>query len=178
MSDVTRRDLLAWPALAGGLAALAGLVWAYVAPSDLLKVIATSSGPVAVPDAMQTEAYIAADGIAALLLGGVGLVLTIVIVVRWRTRPLVALVFGIGCGVVGALIFWWIVSAIHATEVAAYPTVLIDGSHPSAPRTVRMPAIYVLWPLVAALVVTVQGVILWVIDRPKAIADDTSDVAA
>ena len=174
MSDVTRRDWVAWPALAGGLAALAGLVWAHVAPSDLLKVIMTSSGPVAVPDAMQTEAYIAADSIAALLLGGVGLVLSIIIALRWRTRPLVALAFGIGCGVVGAIIFWWIVSAIHVTEVAAYPTVLIEGSHPYAPRTVRMPAIYVLWPMLAALVVTVQGVILWVIDRPKATTDEPS----
>ncbi|CAB4923806.1 unannotated protein [freshwater metagenome] len=174
MSDVTRRDLVAWPALAGGLAALAGLVWANVAPSDLLKVVMTTGGAVVVPDGMQTEAYIAADGIAALLLGGVGLVLSIIIVLRWRTRPLVALVVGISCGVVGALIFWSIVSAIHATEVAAFPTVLVEGSHPYAPRTVRMPAIYVLWPMVAALAVTVQGVILWVIDRPKPAVDDAA----
>ena len=175
MSYVTRRDLLGWPALAGGLAALAGLVWAYAAPSDLLKVIMTADGPVAVPDAMQTEAYIAADGIAALLLGGVGLALSIVIVLRWRTRPLVALVFGIGCGIVGALIFWWIVSAIHSTEVAAFPTVLVEGSSPYAPRTVRIPAIYVLWPMLAALMVTLQAVILWVTDRPKTTADDAAD---
>jgi hypothetical protein len=56
--------------------------------------------------------------------------------------------------------------------VAAYPAVLIEGSHPQAPRTVRMPAIYVLWPMLAALVVTVQTVILWVIDRPKAAEDE------
>jgi len=178
MSHVTRRDLLAWPALAAGLAALAGLVWVFAAPSDLLKVIMTSNGPVAVPEAMQTEAYIAADGIAALLLGGVGLALSIVIALRWRARPLVALVFGIGCGLVGAVIFWWIVSAVHATEVAAYPAVLIEGSNPVAPRTVRMPAIYVLWPMLAALVVTVQTVILWVIDRPKATADEASEPVA
>ena len=172
MSHVTRRDLVGWPALAAGLAGLVGLVWAYAAPSDVLKVIMTPNGPVAVPDAMQTEAYIAADGIAALLLGGVGLILSIAIVFRWSSRPLVALVFGVGCGFVGALVFWWIVSAIHATEVAAFPAVLIEGSNPVAPRTVRMPAIYVIWPMLAALVVTVQTVILWVIDRPKAAEDE------
>jgi hypothetical protein len=35
-----------------------------------------------------------------------------------------------------------------------------------------MPAIYVIWPMLAALVVTVQTVILWVIDRPKAAEDE------
>ena len=60
MPDVRRRDL-GWLALAAGLGALVGLTWALWAPRDVLKIV----NGIAVPDAMQSESYIAADGIAA-----------------------------------------------------------------------------------------------------------------
>lgn len=172
MPDVRRRDV-GWLALAAGLGALAGLAWALWAPRDVLKIV----NGFAVPDAMQSEAYIASDGIAFLLLLVIGALFSVALVLRWRMRPLVALGVGILCGAAGSLVFWIIATAVHAADVAAFPSILVPGSHPLAPLTIRMPAVYVTWPLAAAIVVAVQALVLWIVDRPDEQPGDDIDDA-
>ena len=162
MPDVRRRDL-GWLALAAGIGAIVGLAWAQWAPRDVLKIV----NGVAVPDGMQSEAYIASDGIAVLLLLAAGLLLTLALVLRWRARPLVVLLLGLASGAVGSIVFWIIAASVHAAELAAFPTTLIPGSHPLAPLTIRMPAVYLAWPFAAALVAAVQALALWAMERPE-----------
>jgi hypothetical protein len=148
-------------ALGAGLGALAGWIWALTAPRVLLEYFA--SGPV--PEGYQEEGYISSDGIAALLMVGVGMLLAAVLIPLRPRAPLQVL----GLGVVGALLaavpLWGIVTAVHAAEVAAFPTGLVDGALVEAPRDIRMAAVYLLGAITVALIATVQAAALWVIPR-------------
>lgn len=168
VADALRPRTLAWLALASGAGALAGLLWSLWAPRDVLKVV---NGQ-AFPDGMQSEAYIAAEGIATALLVAFGILITAAIVARWRRQPLIALTVAAASAVVGSVVFWIIATAVHAAQVAQFPTVLVPGTHPLAPLTVRMPAVYITWLLTAVVIVAIQALVLWVIDRPDSEPDD------
>jgi hypothetical protein len=160
---VLRTVIGVW-ALGAGLGALAGWVWALTAPRVVLEYF--TSGPV--PEGYQEEGYVSSDGIAALLMIGIGALLAAVLISLRPRAPLQVL----GVGVVGALLaalpMWGIVTAVHAAEVAAFPTGLADGALVDAPRDVRMTAVYLLGAIAVALIATVQAAVLWAIPRRTA----------
>lgn len=162
-ASVVRTMVGVW-ALGAGLGALAGWIWTLAAPRVLLEYFA--SGPV--PEGYQEEGYIGSDGVAALLMIGIGALLAAVLILLRPRAPLQVL----GLGVVGALLaalpLWGIVTAVHAAEVAAFPTGLVDGALVDAPRDVRMMSIYLLGAITVALIATVQAAVLWVIPRRTA----------
>lgn len=162
-------------ALAAGLGALSGWVWARFTPRVLLEFF--TSGPV--PEGYQEEGYISSDGIAGLLMVAVGLLLAVLLIVLRPRAPLRVLAIGVVGALIAAVPLWLIVRGVHAAELAAFPTGLADGTLVSAPRDVRMPAVYLLGSITVALVATLQAIVLGLLpSRYGGEVDGAADGAA
>lgn len=145
-------------ALAAAAGALAGWLWAALAPRVLLEYFAAGS----VPEGYQEEGYMAGDGVAGLLLIVVGVLIAVGLMILRPRQPLQVLAVGVPAALLAAVSLWLVVRGVHAAEVAAFPRDLPDGALVDAPRTVRMPATYLLGAITVALLVTGQALALQV----------------
>jgi len=160
VSPGVRLALGTW-SLAAGLGALAGWLWVLLTPRVLLEFFPSGS----VPEGYQEEGYISSDGIAGLLMVAVGAVVATLLVAARPRLPLHVLAVGVFGALLAAIPLWLIVRGVHAAELTAFPTGLQEGALVEAPRTVRMPAVYLLGAITVALVATVQAIILWLWPR-------------
>lgn len=147
-----------------GLGALLGFVWEALAPRVAL-VVASDGNPY--PEGYQPEGYMTDDGIAALLCAAAGLVvgLAALWVVR-RVVPrdralLVALVGVLILGAVGACALWWTGERLGSFDFDATLATSPEGTTLTAPLTLRMPGVLVLWPLASVVVVFVAALGDW-----------------
>lgn len=147
-----------------GLGALLGLVWEALAPRVSL-IVASDGKPY--PEGYQPEGYMTDDGIAALLCLAAGLIMGIAAV--WVSRRiaardhalLVALVSVLVLGTVGALALWWTGETIGSFDFEALLASSPEGTAVTAPLTLRMPGVLVLWPMAAVLVVFLAALGDW-----------------
>ena len=147
-----------------GLGALLGFVWEALAPRVVL-VVASDGNPY--PEGYQPEGYMTDDGIAALLCLAAGLVvgLAAVWVVR-RVAPrdralLIALAGVLVLGAVGAGALWWTGERLGAVDFDATLAASPEGTTLTAPLTLRMPGVLVLWPLASVVVVFIAALGDW-----------------
>ncbi len=147
-----------------GLGALLGFVWEALAPRVAL-VVASDGNPY--PEGYQPEGYMTDDGIAALLCLAAGLVvgLAAVWVVR-RVAPrdralLIALAAVLVLGAVGAGALWWTGERLGAFDFDATLAASPEGTTLTAPLTLRMPGVLVLWPLASVVVVFLAALGDW-----------------
>lgn len=153
------------------LGALLGLAWEALAPRVTL-VVASDGKPY--PEGYQPEGYMTDDGIAALLCLVAGLILGVAAV--WVSRRitsrdhalLVALVSVLVLGAVGALALWWTGEAVGAFDFDALVASSPEGTSLTAPLTLRMPGVLVLWPMAAVLVVFLAALGDWWRGRSRA----------
>ena len=149
---------------AAGLGAVLGWVWEALAPSVSL-VVASDGKPY--PEGYQPEGYMTDDGVAALLCLAAGLIMGIAAV--WVSRRivsrdhalLVALVSVLVLGTVGALALWWTGEAIGSFDFDAVVASSPEGTVLTAPLTLRMPGVLVLWPMAGVLVVFLAALADW-----------------
>ena len=147
-----------------GLGALLGLVWEALAPRVSL-IVASDGKPY--PEGSQPEGYMTDDGIAALLCLAAGLVMGIAAV--WVSRRiaardhalLVALVSVLVLGTAGALALWWTGETIGSFDFEALLASSPEGTAVTAPLTLRMPGVLVLWPMAGVLVVFLAALGDW-----------------
>ena len=147
-----------------GLGALLGLVWEALAPRVTL-VIASDGRPY--PEGYQPEGYMTDDGIAALLCLAAGLVTGLAAV--WVSRRigsrdhalLVALASVLVLGAVGALALRWAGEAAGSFDFDALVASSAEGATVTAPLTLRMTGVLVLWPLAGVLVVFLASMGDW-----------------
>ena len=148
--------------------ALLGLAWEALAPRVTL-VVASDGKPY--PEGYQPEGYMTDDGIAALLCLVAGLILGVAAV--WVSRRitardhalLVALVSVLVLGAVGALALWWTGEAVGAFDFDALVASSPEGTSLTAPLTLRMPGVLVLWPLMSVAVVFITALGDWLRGR-------------
>lgn len=161
-----RRLAAALIALIGVLAlgALLGVLWESLAPRITL-VVAADGQPY--PEGYQPEGYMTDDGIAALLCIAAGLIVGLVAV--WAARRTVrddrALLAALGSvivlGAVGALALGWTGVSLGGFDLDAVVASSEPGAQITAPLSLRMSGVLVLWPLASVTVVFVAALADW-----------------
>ena len=154
-----------------GLGALLGVAWESLAPRVVLVVAGDGN---AYPEGYQPEGYMTDDGIAALLCVAAGLVLGMVAV--WVARRTMArdhaLLGALGgvlvLGTLGAAAMWWTGERLGGFDLAAVVAESAEGSSITAPLSLRMPGVLVLWPLASVVVVFLAALADWWRGRPAA----------
>jgi len=147
-----------------GLGALLGLVWEALAPRVTL-IVASDGKPY--PEGYQPEGYMTDDGIAALLSIAAGLVVGVAVV--WVARRIAsrdhALLVALGSvlvlGAAGAVALWWTGETVGGFDFDALLASSPEGTSLTAPLTLRMPGVLVLWPLASVVVVFVVALADW-----------------
>ncbi|MFM9136094.1 MAG: hypothetical protein ACKOT0_11825 [bacterium] len=147
------------------LGALLGLLWVRLAPRVELFV----SGGKGYPQGFQPEGYMTADGLAALLCAGAGVVVgvAVTLVVRRRVAAedprwaYLALALGVLLGVVGAASLWLTGVLLGTTDYEAQLAVAADGDTLVAPLRLRIPGVLLLWPIASVAVTFIVALFDW-----------------
>lgn len=169
MPGLKARDGAALVALAGGLGALLGVAWWWIAPRVVLDVY----GDLAYPAEYQPGGYIADEGWAAIagILGGVVMIL----IAGWASRrrrgqwwDMSVLGWSVLAGLVGAVFVWVVGEGLGSVDVEAAIAAAGDGGSFEAPLRLRMPGVLFLWPLASAVVFAGVSIVAWIIDRTHA----------
>jgi len=153
-----RRLVACLVALVGAvsLGALLGVIWEALAPRVSL-VVASDGKPY--PEGYQPEGYMTDDGIAALLCLAAGVVVGVAAV--WVSRRittgdralLVALASVLVLGAAGAFALRWTGEVVGGFDLEALVASSPEGATITAPLTLRMTGVLVLWPLASVIVV-------------------------
>jgi hypothetical protein len=144
--------------------ALLGVIWEALAPRVTL-VIAGDGRPY--PQGYQPGGYMTADGIAALLCLGAGVIVGLAAV--WIARRAVAPAYSIpvalgaslALGVVGAVALMWTGQRLGYIDLDAVVAAGAVGDTITAPLRLRMSGVLVLWPVASALVVFIAALGDW-----------------
>jgi len=150
---------------AAALGVLLGLLWVRLAPRVELFV----SGGKGYPQGFQPEGYMTADGLAALLCAGAGIVVGIAVTLVVRRRvdaedprwAYLALALGVLLGVVGAGSLWLTGVLLGTTDYEAQLAVAVDGDTLVAPLRLRIPGVLLLWPIGSVSVTFVVALFDW-----------------
>ena len=165
------------------LGALLGLLWVRLAPRVELFV----SGGKGYPHGFQPEGYMTADGLAALLCAGAGVVVGIAVTLVVRRRvdaedprwAYFALALGVLLGVVGAGSLWLTGVLLGTTDYEAQLAAAVDGDTLVAPLRLRIPGVLLLWPIASVSVTFVVALFDWGRHalRSRSSSDDGPDLA-
>lgn len=134
-----------------------GVLWWALAP----RVPVVVSGVDARPDGFQPEGYLAADVAFMGLAIVAGLIVTIGLARMRREDLLGVLLAALLAGAVGTAVMWFVgtwLGSVNVEELigTSETEIVIDG-----PLTLSLPAAFAMWPLAAAVVVTVLAVGDW-----------------
>lgn len=127
-----------------------GVLWWQLAP----RVPVVVSGTDARPDGFQPEGYLAADVAFMALAVLAGLIVTIGLARMRREDLLGVLLAALLAGIIGTAVMWFVGTRLGSVDIEGLigtteGEVVVDG-----PLTVSLPAVFAVWPLVAAMVVT------------------------
>lgn len=135
-----------------------GVVWWRLAPRVPLVVRAG----VSVPQTYQPEGYLAADAAFGVLALIAGIAITIGLANMRREHLASVLVAGLLAGVVGTAAMWFVGTRLGSVDIQGLSATTNDNLVFDAPLRVAMPGMFVMWPLGAALVVTILAMGDWI----------------
>jgi hypothetical protein len=149
----------------GGLAGAAlGVLWWQLAP----RVPIVVKGDDVRPDVFQPEGFFAADVAFTALAVVAGLIVTIGLA-RMRREDLIGvLVAALLAGAIGTFVMWFVGTRLGSVDIEGLigtteSEIVVDG-----PLTVSLPAAFVVWPLIAAITVTLLALGDWLSQRRSA----------
>jgi hypothetical protein len=146
----------------GGIAGAAlGVVWWQLAP----RVPVAVNGSDARPDGFQPEGFFAADVAFMVLALVAGLIVTIGLARMRREDLLGVLVAALLSGAIGTFVMWIVGTRLGSVDIEGLmgtteAEIVVDG-----PLTVSLPAAFLVWPLVAAITVTLLALGDWLSQR-------------
>jgi hypothetical protein len=149
----------------GGLAGAAlGVLWWQLAPRVPLVV----NGDDVRPDVFQPEGFFAADVAFTALAVVAGLIVTIGLARMRREDSIGVLVAALLAGAIGTFVMWFVGTRLGSVDIEGLigtteSEIVVDG-----PLTVSLPAAFVVWPLVAAITVTLVALGDWLSQRRSA----------
>lgn len=142
----------------GAVSGLAlGVIWWRLAPRVPL-VVRTG---VTYPANYQPDGYLAADVSFAVLALLAGLAVTIGLLVMRREHPMSVLLASLLAGAVGSVLMWFVGSRLGSVDIEGLIATTMDESVIEAPLKVSMPALLLVWPITAALVIFVVSFSDW-----------------
>lgn len=144
--------------LVSGLAL--GVVWWRLAPRVPLVI----QQGVSFPEGYQPEGYLAADAAFGLLGFIAGVAITIGLANMRRDRLLSVLVAGIGSGLIGTAAMWFAGTRLGSVDIEGLIATAEAQLVAEAPLRVAMPGMFLMWPVAAALVVTILALGDWVVE--------------
>ena len=149
-------------AITGVVSGLAlGVIWWQLAPRVPLVV---RSGN-ALPLDYQPDGFLAADVSYALLALLAGISVTIGLLVMRREHPISVLVGGLLAGAIGSVLMWFVGTHLGSVDIAGLVATTADETVVEAPLKVTMPALLLLWPIAATLVIVVVTFTDWWAER-------------
>lgn len=158
--SVERRPLAV---LAAGLVvglvsgAALGVVWASLAP----RVPVAVGGDAATSD-FQPEGFIAAD-VAFGVLGIVaGVAVTIGLAYMRREHLLSVLLAALASSAVGTVAMWFVGTRLGSVDIEGLQATTVSELVVDGPLQVSLPAVFLMWPISAAVVVTVLALSDWI----------------
>lgn len=128
-----------------------GVLWWRLAPR-VPVLISTEEG--ATPG-YQPEEYIGADVAYGALALIAGLVITIGLVRMRRDQLLSVLLASVMAGVIGSVAMWFVGTRLGSVDIEGLIATTTESITVDGALVVTLPGVYVVWPLVAALVVTI-----------------------
>ncbi len=134
-----------------------GVVWWRLAP----RVSVVVRPDAVFPANYQPDGYIGADVAYAALACIAGVAVTIGLVNIRREHLLSSLWSAILSGAIGSALMWLVGSRLGSVDIAGLSATIDDKVVVDAPLSLTMPAILLVWPATAALVVTVVAFADW-----------------
>jgi hypothetical protein len=148
--------------LVSGLAL--GVVWWQLAP----RVPVVVQPGAAFPQSYQPEGYLAADATFGLLGLIAGVAITIGLANMRREHLASVLVAGLLSGAIGVAAMWFVGTRLGSVDIAGLSATTSQDVVVDAPLEVAMPGMFLMWPLGAALVVTILALSDWLVDLRSA----------
>ena len=137
-----------------------GVLWWRLAP----RVSVVVRPDTVFPATYQPDGYIAADVAFAVLALVAGIAVTIGLI-RMRREHLIASLFAsLLAGCVGSALMWFVGTRLGHVDIEGLSATITDKVTVDAPLQLTMPAVLLVWPIAAALVVTVVALVEWVGD--------------
>lgn len=140
-----------------------GVVWSALAPRVPLVIAPESASP----QGFQPEEYLASD-IAFGILGLVaGVAITIGLAYMRREHLISVLVAALLSSALGTAAMWFVGTRLGSVDIEGLQAtttseIIIDG-----PLTVSLPAVYLMWPVASALIVTVLALSDWIAELKR-----------
>lgn len=144
--------------LVSGLAL--GVVWWRLAPRVPLVIQQGTS----YPEGFQPEGYLAADAAFGLLAVIAGVAITIGLANMRRERLLSVLIAGLMSGVIGTAAMWFAGTRLGSVDIDGLLATTETQLVAEAPLRVAMPGMFLMWPIAAALVVTILALGDWIVE--------------
>ena len=144
--------------LVSGLAL--GVVWWRLAPRVPVVVQPGS----AFPQGYQPEGYLAADATFGLLGLIAGVAITIGLANMRREHLASVLVAGLLSGAIGVASMWFVGTRLGSVDIEGLSATTTEHVVVDAPLKVAMPGMFLMWPLSAALVVTILALSDWLVE--------------
>lgn len=144
--------------LVSGLAL--GVVWWALAPRVPLVV----KPGVSFPQAYQPEGFLAADAAFGLLAVVAGVAIAIGLANMRRDHLLSVLVAAILASVVGTAAMWFVGTRLGSVDIAGLSATTTTDLVVDAPLKVSMTAMFLLWAIASAVVITILALGDWVVE--------------
>jgi len=137
------------------LGAALGVLWWKLAPR--VSVLVKPSG--IWPADYQPSEYLTSDLTFAILAGLAGIGLTIGLVRMRRDHLVSTLASAILAGFVGSAAMWFVGTRLGGVDIAGLTAT--EGRSIDAPLVLHMPALFLIWPIAASIVVTIMAAGDW-----------------
>jgi len=140
-----------------------GVVWSALAPRVPLVIAPDSTSP----QGFQPEEYLASD-IAFGLLGLVaGVAVTIGLAYMRREHLLSVLIAGLLASGLGTAAMWFVGTRLGSVDIEGLQATTTSEIIVDAPLTVSLPAVYLMWPVASALIVTILALSDWLAELKR-----------
>lgn len=135
-----------------------GVVWSALAPRVPLVIAPESASP----QGFQPEEYLASD-IAFGILGLVaGVAVTIGLAYMRREHLLSVLIAALLASGLGTAAMWFVGTRLGSVDIEGLQATTTSEIIVDAPLTVSLPAVYLMWSVAAAIIVTVLALSDWI----------------